>query len=49
MDPGGMRVRLAIVEFERRAWIEDVIGNADGADVERYPAVASAASSERDR
>ena len=27
---------LGIVEFERRAWIEDVIGNPDGPDLERY-------------
>jgi hypothetical protein len=34
--PAGCVYELAIVEFERRAWIEDVIGNANGADVERY-------------
>ena len=27
---------LGIVEFERRAWIADVIGNPDGPDLERY-------------
>ena len=34
--PAGCVYELAIVEFERRAWIEDVIGNPDGPDVERY-------------
>jgi hypothetical protein len=27
---------LGIIEFERRAWIADVIGNPDGPDVDRY-------------
>ena len=27
---------LGIVEFERRAWIEDVIGNPDGPDLTAY-------------
>jgi hypothetical protein len=27
---------LGIVEFERRAWIADVIGNPDGPDLDRY-------------
>jgi hypothetical protein len=27
---------LGIFEFERRAWIEDVIGNTDGPDLDRY-------------
>jgi hypothetical protein len=27
---------LGIIEFERRAWIADVIGNPDGPDVARY-------------
>jgi hypothetical protein len=27
---------LGIVEFERRAWIEDVIGNPDGPDLDGY-------------
>jgi hypothetical protein len=27
---------LGIVEFERRAWIADVIGNPDGPDIDRY-------------
>ena len=34
--PAGCVYELAIVEFERRAWIDDVIGNPDGPDVERY-------------
>ena len=36
LTPAGCVWELAIVEFERRAWIEDVIGNAAGPDVERY-------------
>jgi hypothetical protein len=27
---------LAIVDFERRAWIEDILANPNGPDVERY-------------
>lgn len=27
---------LGVVEFERRAWIEEVIGNADGPDLDGY-------------
>lgn len=27
---------LGIIEFERRAWIADVIGNADGPDLDAY-------------
>jgi hypothetical protein len=27
---------LGAIDFERRAWIEDVLANADGPDVERY-------------
>jgi len=27
---------LGIIEFERRAWIADVIGNPEGPDVDRY-------------
>jgi hypothetical protein len=27
---------LGVVEFERRAWIGDVIGNPDGPDLDRY-------------
>jgi hypothetical protein len=34
--PAGCVYELAIVEFERRAWIDDVIGNPDGPDLERY-------------
>ncbi len=34
--PAGCVYELAIVEFERRGWIEDVIGNPDGPDLERY-------------
>jgi hypothetical protein len=29
---------LGVVEFERRAWIEDVIGNPDGPDIDAYMA-----------
>ena len=29
---------LGVVEFERRAWIEEVIGNADGPDLDAYMA-----------
>jgi hypothetical protein len=34
--PAGCVYELAIVEFERRAWIDDVIGNPDGPNLERY-------------
>ena len=34
--PTGCVWELGIVEFERRAWIADVIGNPDGPDLERY-------------
>jgi hypothetical protein len=34
--PAGCVYELAIVEFERRAWIDDVIGNPDGPDIELY-------------
>ena len=34
--PAGCVYELAVVEFERRAWIEDVIGNPGGPDLERY-------------
>jgi hypothetical protein len=27
-----------VVEFERRAWIDDVIGNPDGPDIDGYMA-----------
>jgi hypothetical protein len=33
--PIALVYELAIVEFERRAWIEDVIGNPDGPDLDR--------------
>ena len=36
LTPAGCVYELAIVEFERRAWIEDVIGNPDGPDLDRY-------------
>ena len=37
VDARRLRVReLAVVEFERRAWIEDVIGNPEGPDLDRY-------------
>jgi hypothetical protein len=29
---------LGVVEFERRAWIDDVIGNPDGPDIDGYMA-----------
>ena len=31
---------LGVVEFERRAWIETVIGNPDGPDIDAYMAAA---------
>jgi hypothetical protein len=34
--PTGCVWELGVVDFERRAWIEDVIGNPDGPDLERY-------------
>ena len=34
--PAGCVYELAIVEFERRAWIEDVIGNPDGPNLDLY-------------
>ena len=34
--PAGCVYELAVVEFERRAWIEDVIGNPAGPDLDRY-------------
>jgi len=36
LTPAGCVYELAIVEFERRAWIEDVIGNPDGPDLAAY-------------
>ena len=36
LTPAGCVYELAIVEFERRAWIEDVIGNPAGPNLDRY-------------
>ena len=35
-QPAGCVWELAVVDFERRAWIEDVLANPDGPDLERY-------------
>ena len=35
-QPTGCVWELAIVDFERRAWIEDVLLNPPGPDLERY-------------
>ena len=35
-QPAGCVWELAIVDFERRAWIEDVLANPTGPDVDRY-------------
>ncbi len=35
-QPTGCVWELAIVDFERRAWLEDVLAAPDGPDVERY-------------
>jgi hypothetical protein len=35
-QPTGCVWELAIVDFERRAWIEDVLANPDGPDLDRY-------------
>ena len=35
-QPAGCVWELAIVDFERRAWIEDVLAGPDGPDLERY-------------
>jgi hypothetical protein len=35
-QPMGCVWELGIVEFERRAWIDEVIGNADGPDLDAY-------------
>lgn len=36
-DPGaGCVWELGIIDFERRAWIADVLGNPSGPDLERY-------------
>ena len=34
--PAGCVYELAIVEFERRAWIEDVIGTPEGPNLDLY-------------
>ena len=35
-QPAGCVWELEIVDFERRAWIEDVLANPDGPSLERY-------------
>ena len=35
-QPAGCVWELEVVNFERRAWIEDVLANPDGPDVGRY-------------
>ena len=45
-QPTGCVWELAIVDFERRAWIEDVLANSPGPDLERYLAAASTRTSE---
>ena len=35
-QPAGCVWELEIVDFERRAWIEDVLARAEGPDLERY-------------
>lgn len=35
-QPAGCVWELAIVDFERRAWIEDVLASPNGPDLERY-------------
>jgi hypothetical protein len=35
-QPAGCVWELEIVDFERRAWIEDVLASPDGPDLERY-------------
>jgi hypothetical protein len=35
-QPTGCVWELAVVDFERRAWLEDVLANSSGPDVERY-------------
>jgi hypothetical protein len=37
-DAMGCVWELGVVEFERRAWIADVIGNPDGPDIDAYMA-----------
>jgi hypothetical protein len=38
LTPTGCVWELGVVEFERQAWIEDVIGNPAGPDLDRYMA-----------
>jgi hypothetical protein len=35
-QPAGCVWELGVVDFERRAWLEDVLANPDGPDIERY-------------
>lgn len=35
-QPAGCVWELAVVDFERRAWLEDVLANPSGPDIERY-------------
>lgn len=35
-QPAGCVWELAIVDFERRAWLEDVLANPSGPDLDRY-------------
>jgi hypothetical protein len=36
-DPAaGCVWEIEVVDFERRAWLEDVLANPDGPDIERY-------------
>jgi hypothetical protein len=35
-QPAGCVWELAVVDFERRAWLEDVLANPAGPDIERY-------------
>jgi hypothetical protein len=35
-QPAGCVWELEVVDFERRAWIEDILANPDGPDVDRY-------------
>lgn len=36
-DPAaGCVWEIGIIDFERRAWLEDVLANPNGPDVERY-------------
>jgi hypothetical protein len=35
-QPAGCVWELAVVDFERRAWLEDVLANPAGPDIQRY-------------